>query len=382
MVNESILNLFRDCTVRIKTPQNIGTGFFVAPGHILTCNHVVKSAKDDEIEVIWKEVAIDIEDVIQSEGENPDLAILKTAHVEHPCVYLDKESQPNDLLYSYGYPPKYEGGFSVNPLCVGPTDRGRLITIRDENIQPGLSGAPLLNLRTWKVCGLIKSERNIAPAQNILRALGGQAIPTQVIFDWCHEIEIKHSNFHFQDTRWRELILDLIKELRLEPKEQKATIDIFYQELEELLKLERWKEADQLTADLMLRLSNCSKNYLEVETVQNLSSKDLQRIDFLWREFSSNHFGFSIQKHRLHEKWSLWESDAGTNENALWMICGKLLGWHREGLWFGPLAWKTRSELTFTKEAPKGHLPASWVFGWGGIWSKEVFIALFFRRDL
>lgn len=381
MVNESILNLFRDCTVRIKTSQNIGTGFFFAPGHILTCNHVVRGAKDGEVEVIWKEVAIDIEDVIQSEGKDPDLAILKTAHVEHPCVYLDKDSQPNDSLYGYGYPPKYEGGFSVNPLCVGPTDRGRLITIRDENIQPGLSGAPLLNLRTWKVCGLIKSERSIAPAQNILRALGGQAIPTQVIFDWCHEVESKHKSFHFHDARWRELILDLTEELRLEPKEQKVTINIFYQELEELLKLGRWKEADQLTLDLMLKLSNCSGNYLEVESVKSLSSTDLQRIDFLWTKYSSNHFGFRIQKDRINNKWSLWTSDVGISKNALWIICGKLLGWRRKGLWFGPLAWKIRSELTFNKEAPKGHLPASWVFGRGGMWSKEVFAALFFRRD-
>jgi len=213
VIDQSCFELFRDCTVRIKAVKNQGTGFFVAPGQILTCNHVVAGAKDDEIEVLWKEEPLTIASIARTESGNPDLALLKVTLTEHPCIYLDREVQPNDALYSYGYPPKYEGGFSVNPLCVGPTDQGRLLTIRDENIQPGLSGAPLLNLRTSKVCGLIKSERSMPLIQNVLRALGGQAIPAQVIFDRWNGLESNHDGFHYRDTRWRSLIPKAIGEI-------------------------------------------------------------------------------------------------------------------------------------------------------------------------
>jgi hypothetical protein len=213
VLDQSCFELFRECIVRIKTPKNRGTGFFVAPGQILTCNHVIAGAKDDEIEVLWKEAPLTIVSIARTESGNPDLALLKVTLTEHPCVYLDREVQPNDALYSYGYPPKYEGGFSVNPLCVGPTDQGCLLTIRDENIQPGLSGAPLLNLRTSKVCGLIKSERSMPLIQNVLRALGGQAIPTQVIFDRWNGLESNHDGFHYRDARWRSLIPKAIGEI-------------------------------------------------------------------------------------------------------------------------------------------------------------------------
>lgn len=148
MLDQSCFELFRDCTVRIKTLKNQGTGFFVAPGQILTCNHVVAAAKDDEIEVLWKEERLEMVSIARTESGNPDLALLKVTLTEHPCVYLDREVQPNDALYSYGYPPQVEGGSSVGTTCIGPTNRGQILTIGNESIRPGLSGAPLLNLRT------------------------------------------------------------------------------------------------------------------------------------------------------------------------------------------------------------------------------------------
>jgi len=213
MIDLSCDELLRDCTVRIKTPKDQGTGFFVAPGQILTCNHVVEDTKDNEIKVFWKEKLLTIAGIARTASKNPDLALLKVTLTEHPCVYLNQEVQPNDDLYSYGYPPNsgYEGGSSVNPRCVGPADQGRLLTIKDENIRPGLSGAPLLNLRTFKVCGLIKRERSTpliedVQGKRVLRALGGQAIPVQVVFDCWNKLKDDHDEFHRQDTFWRSLI--------------------------------------------------------------------------------------------------------------------------------------------------------------------------------
>lgn len=220
MLDQSCFELFRDCTVRIKTLKNQGTGFFVAPGQILTCNHVVAAAKDDEIEVLWKEERLEMVSIARTESGNPDLALLKVTLTEHPCVYLDREVQPNDALYSYGYPPQVEGGSSVGTTCIGPTNRGQILTIGNESIRPGLSGAPLLNLRTWKVCGLVKRERKrdlvddlSVIGSKVLRVEGGQAIPTQVIFDRWNGLESNHDGFHYRDTRWRSLIPKAIGEI-------------------------------------------------------------------------------------------------------------------------------------------------------------------------
>ncbi|MEN8446805.1 MAG: hypothetical protein ABG776_17545, partial [Cyanobacteria bacterium J06555_13] len=49
--------LLQHCTVRIEVPgqKGWGTGFFVAPGLILTCAHVVKSLNaDSKAQLSWQ----------------------------------------------------------------------------------------------------------------------------------------------------------------------------------------------------------------------------------------------------------------------------------------------------------------------------------------
>ncbi|MGH2508479.1 MAG: hypothetical protein ACRDHZ_13930, partial [Ktedonobacteraceae bacterium] len=49
--SEQLISLFKRCTVRLLTPKECGTGFFVAPGFILTCAHVVGNVESDKIPV-------------------------------------------------------------------------------------------------------------------------------------------------------------------------------------------------------------------------------------------------------------------------------------------------------------------------------------------
>ncbi|KAM3092606.1 serine protease [Phormidesmis sp. 146-12] len=217
MADQSIYKLFQSCTVRIKTSREKGTGFFVAPGKILTCNHVLEAAKDDEIEIYWKDkkfIAEDIEKIDRVESKERDLALLTISYTEHPCVYLDREADPHDQLYSYGFPD--EGGFSISPICEGRSKNEQFLTIKHESIRHGLSGAPLLNRRTWKVCGIIKSRRKADLILNVLEVVGGQAIPAKVIFDQWIGLESEHDRFHYHDPRWRSLIPRVIGKLTFE----------------------------------------------------------------------------------------------------------------------------------------------------------------------
>ena len=200
----SLYNLFRDCIVRLQTPSDRGTGFFVAPGMILTCHHVVGETEVGEIEVRWQDssyITLKVEAI-----EQLDLALVWVEIAEHPCVYLDREAQPGDKLYSYGYPDQDRDGASITVECEGPADNGQLLTIKDENVRPGFSGAPLLNQQTLKVCGMIQRERKVGVTSKILRGLGGQAIPTGVILAQWQELEEQNRRFQQQDKRWLQQI--------------------------------------------------------------------------------------------------------------------------------------------------------------------------------
>ena len=50
-------------------------------------------------------------------------------------------------------------------------------------IRPGLSGAPLLNKKTQKVCGLIRKELQVRLRGSILQGFGGTGIPVQKILE-------------------------------------------------------------------------------------------------------------------------------------------------------------------------------------------------------
>ena len=208
---KSLYDLLRDCTVRMKTSETLGTGFWVTPGHILTCLHVIGNSGHDSIEIVWKQ------NIYHSTNINlfkdADLALLKVDMEYHPCVFLDEEALPGDEFYSYGYPDQNRDGASITMICEGPTDNGRLLTVKDENVRPGFSGAPLFNQRTLMVSGVLKSERKFPVNGNVLRALGGQAIPTGRIFDQWPDLKISNRQFHQQYQNW-------IKELEATQQQQ------------------------------------------------------------------------------------------------------------------------------------------------------------------
>jgi hypothetical protein len=81
-----------------------------------------------------------------------------------------------------------------------------------------------------------------------------------------------------------------------------------YQKLDDLLAVQKWIAADELTREIMLKVANRSSQvYLDEASINEFPCEDLRAIDFLWIYHSRGKFGFSVQK-------------------KLWLDCGGIIG--------------------------------------------------------
>src|SRR5690348_18145638 len=91
----SLYELFRQCIVRVATSaKSQGTCFFVAPGLVLTCAHVITpdgSSQLPAVTIYWNQqtYAANIEQI--RDKTYPDLALLSVSCPDQPYVYLDEE---------------------------------------------------------------------------------------------------------------------------------------------------------------------------------------------------------------------------------------------------------------------------------------------------
>lgn len=126
-----------------------------------------------------------------------------------------------------------------------------------------------------------------------------------------------------------------------------------YRRLRDLLKAEEWKEADQETLAVMLKVSRRKKEgWLDSESIKNFPCTDLRTIDQLWVKYSSGRFGFSVQK-------KIW-LEVGKKENA---FCTRV-GWQISAKWFLG-GWVNRGSINYDGTATEGHLPWSSELGFG-----------------
>ncbi len=187
-MDESLYELLRQCTARVSLlgKPGHGTGFFVAPGLLLTCAHVVKSAQSpsDEVQVFWNRHSYGV--LSATIVLDADLALLRVDLAGHPCVWFTKEALPFDSLYSYGYPDTNPAGDPATFLLEGKAGQ----------VRPGQSGAPLLNINSGYVCGIVQLTRGRASD------LGGRAIPTSRVFQVFPELEALQRQYHRVDQQW------------------------------------------------------------------------------------------------------------------------------------------------------------------------------------
>ncbi|MBA2679818.1 MAG: trypsin-like peptidase domain-containing protein [Ktedonobacteraceae bacterium] len=244
---EQLLELLRQCTVKLTFSDGHGSGFFVAPGMILTCAHALAKAQKDggAITAHWKGQSYSTT-ILQYLSEihpdlkleYPDLALLEAevlSTINHPCVYLNSKVQLEDTIYSYGYTDEYSMGDPSTYVNEGWTgEQHLLLKLKAGQARPGLSGAPALNLRTGGVCGIIKRSRDIETD------LGGRAVPTQTILQALNEKQVDlqslQQSFHKQDRRWYDTLTQQQREeLGMVPPFQSIEVFFLYAERDQEL---------------------------------------------------------------------------------------------------------------------------------------------------
>ncbi len=243
--------LVRGCLVQVNRADSAaesGSGFFIAPGTVLTCAHVAGAA-GSPVTVHWRdrggdvmhEVERDDKGIVERDDKGiveravegvvrwaspletsewlapyPDLAIVALARVPgaHPLVWLDDHLpslSANLVVTGYGEVP----GQGLGPSSGWYTHGGgqdRMIRLIGDEVTPGMSGAPVLNAQTGGVCAVTKATRQQGTPW------GGYAVPIRGIRTILNHREYRrlrgaHDDHHRRNRHW----IDLADGLRESP---------------------------------------------------------------------------------------------------------------------------------------------------------------------
>lgn len=181
-----LLESLDGCTVEIHGGRFVGTGFFTAPGTVVSCAHVLRDAGATP-RIVWggRELTVSAVSLVPEEGPSlpfygfPDLAAITVEEdPAHPAVRLAQDDPlTGDELVARGYSRStVEEGVQRDGLIVtvaGPS--ARFLRVKDDQIVRGLSGSPLVDPSTGLVRGIVKASRQVADDR------GGWIVPVSAI---------------------------------------------------------------------------------------------------------------------------------------------------------------------------------------------------------
>ncbi|MFJ4203511.1 trypsin-like peptidase domain-containing protein [Streptomyces sviceus] len=226
----SLQELLEDCRVLVHGLSE-GSGFFVAPGFVVSCAHVAGATPQESVVVRWRDS--EYEAVVCAAAPPdagdwslwpfPDLAVLEITNPPdgHPCVWLDT-SLPDvgTQLTAVGFSDILEGTTTSaqrTPLTSGgrcSLQQQPMLQMVQGEVNLGLSGGPVLSHATGGVCAIVKATRQEDSA------MGGYGTPVTALRLLDPEVYGRviqaHDRFHQADDRWRRLS-DLVETECSEP---------------------------------------------------------------------------------------------------------------------------------------------------------------------
>jgi hypothetical protein len=210
MSEQRLRQLLRDCLVQVDGADGepAGSGFFVAPGYVLTCSHVVMRQEPSLVSGQWHGGPWSGRIVYASPpggaGEaiwpEPDLAVIRLDDdISHPCVRLgSREAQEGARVVAAGRQQPFgdvPGDFFSATMEY--TGMFRYLMHLDKRLGRGMSGGPVLDLGTGEVCGVAKLA---GPQQD------GYAVPSQLVAalpgDVAGEMLRGHDRYHDMNHDW------------------------------------------------------------------------------------------------------------------------------------------------------------------------------------
>jgi Trypsin-like peptidase domain len=218
--------LLAACSARLHTdagPQ--GTAFFVAPGFAVTAAHVIGGVNGLPVQLIegphsWRGHVADVRPPLASETATkspypaPDIALIKVDEgPEHACALLARQLPDTSArVMAYGYTRTLDElsvtaeseSFRLTGMLETSDPGYPLLKLGLGEVTKGMSGAPILELRTGDVIGMLRTSRKLGSN------FGGWVVPADLIRQlWPDEVSRGNDLFHAQDPRWRRVASQL-----------------------------------------------------------------------------------------------------------------------------------------------------------------------------
>lgn len=128
-----------------------------------------------------------------------------------------------------------------------------------------------------------------------------------------------------------------------------------YGKLQELLASQDFKAADQETTRVILETLAKTRDTITPNDMTIFPCSVLQVIDQLWRKYSHERFGFSVQL-GVYQREGGSLNTLRTQDVKIIQKFGDCVGWRKEGEWQGD----HYDEWEFSLAAPVGCFPAAW----------------------
>jgi serine protease Do len=362
-------DIAKPITVMIGGLDGKGSGVIIAKNGntytVLTANHVVKKAGYGLYEIItYDGQKYEMENKAQTLGKL-DLALVKfTSSKNYPLAKIaDSQTiKEGARVYYAGFPANQPRNYRFIPADItgrSQNQEGYELSYNGSAL-PGMSGGPVLNEEGLLIAIHGKAETQSIIIQGVQRTeiVGVQGIPTEKFPNLISNIQNNTQNNTQANTP------------RNNPSPTNEPTPAIFQNLEALLKAGKWRDADEETWNLMLKLTKREQEgWLRVEDVKNFPRQELRKMDQLWVKYSNGKFGFSVQK-------QIWLELGGKLDGGRdWDTYVKLsqrVGWRKNDEW---LLYK---DYTFSTNALPGHLPAlGW---WLGLTAGEGRYSFLFSR--
>lgn len=197
------------CLVRLFSDNDevVGTGFLIGNGYVLTCRHVVSDilSKQKNINVTNSSSPTNIANAqVQEIAEEFDIALLKLGISDLSLPLSDKgDNEPGDRAWACGFQLIKRLGekpYLADALISSMDASGMLLL--EASLLPGMSGAPIFNLSSRKVVGVVTSRITKDDGTQVNNT--ALAVPVEKIISlwpWLREINDK-STKRFQIDKY------------------------------------------------------------------------------------------------------------------------------------------------------------------------------------